>query len=401
MRQTSKLATQTVISDLKMDIFEPHYSLKEKLKLKANIISAHENFREAVAAGGKDFIRELHVNSKNYVSTNIYPEIWRLYKKHSDRFINGRDLDPSKIKPCLKLVEPRSIWAELFKVTRHTWSIPYTKGYGRRVRFVVYDEYHEAVIGVLGFQSPPADLACRDNLFDYPNERKLEMVNRTMDVFTIGAIPPYSNILGGKLVAGLVSADDVRRAYWKLYASKRTIMQDNSIEQPLVAVTTTSVFGRSSIYNRLKYKGRLLAEPIGYTKGFGTIHLEQYYSEVQKLLFSETGSYISGGYGNGPKIRWQNFTRALSILGLPSTYFEHGLQREVFIFRFVNDLEAGMSGGLYGAHINLAVSEYADYWKERWALPRSERIESWKEFDSETYFSKILRTNLLLERCAF
>lgn len=259
------------------------------------------------------------------------------------------------------------------------------------MRFVVYDDYHESVIGILGFQSPSIDLACRDKIFSYPDNQKLGLINRTMDAFTIGAIPPYSNILGGKLVAGLVACDDIRRAYWKLYGGKQTVMQGNAIEQPLVAVTTTSVFGRSSIYNRLKYKNRVLAEPIGFTKGFGTIHLEKYYSDVQRLLLSENGEYVSGGYGNGPKIRWQNFVRALPILGLPSSYLEHGLQREVYLFRFINDLEIGMAGGNFGSHINLSVNEYANYWKERWAIPRSRRNESWKDFDSETYFSKFFR----------
>lgn len=390
MSQLLKTGIQNDDKKPKLGAVGEPFSLRSKQKLKAKIIAAHEEFRAAVLEGNKDFIRELHVNSKNHVSTDIYPEIWHLYNKYADKFVSGKALDPTKISPSLKLVEARSIWEELFKVTRHTWSIPYSKGYGRRLRFVVYDEYHEAVIGILGFQSPPADLACRDNLFNYPDNGKMDLINRTMDVYTIGAIPPYSNLLGGKLVAGLVSSDDIRRAYWKQYAGKRTQMNDHSIEQPLVAVTTTSVFGRSSIYNRLKYNGRLLAEPIGFTKGFGTIHLEGIYPEVQKLLRSETMGYISGGYGNGPKIRWQNFTRALSILNLPQVYFEHGLQREVFLFRFVNELETGMAGGKFGGHINMAVNEYTDFWKERWALPRSARFTEWGEFDSREYFSNIL-----------
>jgi hypothetical protein len=259
------------------------------------------------------------------------------------------------------------------------------------MRFVVYDEYHEAVIGILGFQSPSADLGCRDGLFSYPEDQKLDLVNRTMDAFTIGAIPPYSNILGGKLVAGLVAADDIRRAYWKQYGGKQTLMQGTAIKQPLVAVTTTSVFGRSSIYNRLKYKDRLLAEPIGFTKGYGTIHLEKFYADVQRLLLTETGEFVSGGYGSGPKIRWQNFVRALSILELSGAYLEHGMQREVFLFRFVSNLENGMSGGRFGNHINLSVDEYADYWKERWALPRSLRDDTWTNFDSETYFRSLFK----------
>lgn len=388
-KANDKSVPATITDDLKGN--DEIFSSEDKQKLKRRISAAHKKFQRAVSGGDKNAIRQLHVLSKNLVSQDIYPDIWQLYNKHFDKFLSGRELDPERIQPSLKLVEAGSDWEEIFKVVRHTWSIPYSKGYGRRMRFIVYDEYHESVIGVLGFQSPSADLACRDKLFSCPNKQKLDLVNRTMDAFTIGAIPPYSNILGGKLVAGLVASDDIRRAYWKQYGGKHTIMQGNAIEQPLIAVTTTSVFGRSSIYNRLKYKNRVLAEPIGFTKGFGTIHLEEFYSDIQKLLYSENGEYISGGYGNGPKIRWQNYVRALSILGLPSSYLEHGLQREVYLFRFINDLEIGMAGGEFGSHINLSVNEFADYWKERWALPRSKRTESWKEFDSESYFSKIFR----------
>lgn len=259
------------------------------------------------------------------------------------------------------------------------------------MRFVVYDEFHEAVIGIIGFQSPPADLACRDSLFQYPSKKKLSFVNRTMDVYTIGAIPPYSNILGGKLIAGLVSCNEVRQAYWRVYAGKRTIMEGEKIEQPLVAVTTTSAFGRSSIYNRLKYKDRLLAEPIGFTQGYGTVHLEEVYPEVVRLLRSETSDFVTGGYGVGPKIRWQHFTKALELLDLPHSCFNHGLRREVFLFRFFENLEEGMSGGEFGRPFNLTASEYSDFWMERWASPRSDRDKRWKEFFAKPYFAKLLK----------
>lgn len=368
----------------------PVISREEKDLLRVRIVDAFNKFREAVSLGDKDYIRRLHLHSKDFVSSDFYSGIWRLFNKHRNRFINGRDIDPIKIKPSLRLVEAKSTWEEIFKIVRHTWSIPYSKGYGRRMRFVVYDDYHEAVIGIIGFQSPPADLACRDNLFNYPQKQKLDLVNRTMDVYTIGAIPPYSHLLGGKLVAGLVSSDEVRQAYWRLYANKRTVMRDERIDQPLVAATTTSAFGRSSIYNRLKLKDRLLAEPIGYTKGYGTIHLEHVYPDVVRMLRGELANFVIGGYGNGPKIRWQHFTRALQILELPFSHFEHGLQREAFLFRFVEDLEDGMAGGDFGKPLQLSVSEYADFWKDRWALPRAKRIEAWKEFDSGVYFSNIL-----------
>lgn len=370
------------------------YSQTKKKRLKQNIIEALDKFREAIASGNKDYIRELHLASRDSVLANLQSDAWYLYKKHQDHFIDGADLDPQKVEPVLKFVEAGSKWEEIFRLVRHTWSIPYSKGYGRRLRFVVFDKHHDAIIGILGFQSPPADLSCRDVLFKYPEKQKLNMVNRTMDVYCIGAIPPYAPLLGGKLVAGLVAANDIRSFYWRIYAGKRTVMNDKKIEQPLVAVTTTSAYGRSSIYNRLKYQDKLLAEPIGYTKGYGTIHLESLYPNIVELLKAEPEGFISGGYGNGPKIRWQNFTRAIRKLSLPYSCLEHGLQREVFLYRFAEDLESGMAGGEFGRPLNMTVSEYADYWKERWALPRAERIGewNWKEFSKKEYFGSVLKT---------
>lgn len=373
--------------------YKATYSRAKKKQLKQNILEVFDKFREAIAVDDKTYIRELHLASRKSVLANNRFNVWNLYKKHQGYFIDGAELDPQKIKPVLKFVEAGSKWEEIFRLARHTWSIPYSKGYGRRLRFVVFDEYHDAVIGILGFQSPPADLACRDALFNFPEKQKLNMVNRTMDVYCIGALPPYAQLLGGKLVAGLVAANDIRSSYWRIYAGKRTVMNDQKIEQPLVAVTTTSAYGRSSIYNRLKYQDRLLAEPIGYTKGYGTIHLEPLYPEVVELLRAEPHGFISGGYGNGPKIRWQNFIRAIRKLNLPNSYLEHGLRREVFLFRFVEDINSGMAGGKFGRPLNMTVSEYSEFWIERWALPRAKRIgeQNWKEFSKKEYFEVVLK----------
>lgn len=369
----------------------PSLTESDKAKLRERILSLSEQFKEAIISGDKNYLRNLHINSKDFVSGRSYADIWKLYNKYSKRFLDGKDLSPEKIKISLKFVEAKSEWEDLFKISRHTWSIPYSRGYGRRMRFVVYDEYHGSVIGILGFQSPPVDLACRDSLFKYLSGNKLSFVNRTMDAYTIGAIPPYSNILGGKLVAGLISCDEIRQAYWRVYGGKHSIMRGEKIQQPLVAVTTTSAFGRSSIYNRLYYKGRCLAEPIGYTQGYGTVHLEEVYPEVVKLLRAETDDFTTGGYGVGPKIRWQHFTKALTLLKIPHSYFNHGLKREVFLFRFLEKLEDGMAGGEFGRQLNLTVQEYSDFWMERWALPRSKRNESWKEFIAEPYFRESLK----------
>lgn len=266
--------------------------------------------------------------------------------------------------------------------------MPFSKGFGRRLRYVVYDDYHESVIGIIGLQSPPADLACRDKLFNFPREKKMQLVNQTMDIFCLGALPPYSALLGGKLVAGLAASTQIVQDYSVKYANTKTLLTKSILDNRLRCLTTTSAFGRSSIYNRLKFRNRLLAEPIGYTLGTGNVHLEEIYSELVQVL-KENNTYHGGGYGRGPKSRWQNLTRAFTALEIPHEYRNHGVKREVFLFRLDSKLEEGMSGERFGDDISIDGQEYCNFWKERWALPRASTYP-WQETSTVDYMLQCL-----------
>lgn len=223
------------------------WSVEQREVLAMAIVRAHEKCQIAVRAGAKDYLRALHcdarVNSDVVDSARAVP---KRFDKLEHWFRSGCDINPARIDACLKLVETPED-EDLWRIARSCWSMPYSKGYGRRLRFLVLDRAHDSLMGILGLQSPPADLKCRDDLFNFPKGQKLSLVNQTLDAYTVGAIPPYSFLLGGKLVAGLIAADDVRQAYWRRYAATRTALNGLLVSQPLVAVTTTSAFGRSSI----------------------------------------------------------------------------------------------------------------------------------------------------------
>jgi Domain of unknown function (DUF4338) len=357
-------------------ILLPSSRLKLEAQLRKSIVAATSKFNSELAQGNKNYLRALHLQAKLDSPGLNMAKALSLFSKHKKRFREGHEIDPSKISPKLHLVEDDE-WAELFVTTRALWSMPYNKGYGRRLRFVIYDEYHDGVIGIIGLQSPPADLGVRDRLFQYPDESKLSLVNCTMDAYAVGAIPPYSYLLGGKLCAGLISSNTIRQAYWRRYAGQKSQMLEENIQQPLVAITTTSAFGRSSQYNRLKYHDKLLAEPIGYTLGFGTLHLEHLYGDISNYL-KLINQYTKGGFGNGPKVRWQNISRALSSLGLSVSHLKHGVKREVFLYRLVENLEDGMSGLAFGNPIQIQEEDFSEFWLNRWALPRAERFPTWR-----------------------
>ncbi len=328
----------------------------------------------------KEDIKQLHRPARQESLQKNAGWIQRAFKKYGDFFADGSQILPCRISPCL--VEVQEPWQkDLFRLARFYWSIPYSHGFGRRLRFLIFDASNEKLIGIFGLQSPPITFPVRDRLFNYPPGQKVQLVNQTMDIFTLGALPPYNRLLGGKLVALAVCANEVRAAYRQLYSGRVTEMERRVLPAHLVALTTTSAFGRSSIYNRLKYQGQLLAESLGFTNGYGNFHLQRLYPLLKEYLAS-LGIDTAGGYGTGPKRSWQLMRLALERLDISADLLKHGIQREAFLFRLVDNLEAYMNGEADTPQFkDLAFADLAAYWRERYLLPRADRVDSWHSWD--------------------
>ncbi len=306
----------------------------------------------------------------------------RHLSKYLPFFANGDDVVPERIDPILVEVTKEHDH-HLFRIARLLWSVPFSQGYGRRLRFLIIDQANDKLIGLLALQSPPLSFPARDRLFRYPPGRKTEMVNQTMDIHTLGAVPPYDRLLGGKLVALAAVSNEIRQTYWRKYCGRTTEMERRILPPHLVALTTTSAFGRSSLYNRLRYNGTIIAESLGYTEGYGAFHLMELYPLFREFLESQ-GVSTRGGFGVGPRRKWQTMVRALGRLGLSSDLLRHGVKREVFLFRLVDNLEAYLEGrDAEPVYRNLPFSELVAWWRERWLLPRAVRVDGWRAWRKE------------------
>ena len=153
----------------------------EEDNLRMKIIEATEVFQKAVALEDKDYLRQLHQQAKQYGAHNS-EQLLSLLKKYQDYIIEPEELDIEKISPVLKNVKTDKKWEELFFLIRHTWSMPYNKGFGRRLSYVVIDRDHGEVIGITVLHAPPAYIACIDNMFDDLQEKKFDLINQTMDI---------------------------------------------------------------------------------------------------------------------------------------------------------------------------------------------------------------------------
>lgn len=314
---------------------------------------------------------------KNFIINN--------YNTVEKYLINGNKINPENIELEIRIVEEGTIDNILYRWWNLVWwSVPYQKAYGRQMRFLLWDKIHNAPFGIIGLQSPILRMAVRDEHLNIPKDSLDYIINKSMQAQRLGALPPYNKIMGGKMVALAVTANEVREAYSKKYKGVTTILEERIIEPQLLFVTTTSAFGKSSIYNRLKYKGELVAESLGYTKGSGSFHItEELYSEM--LIFLKRRKIdVNTTFGFGPSRKVRLIDQAFSLLGLKE-YHYHNIQREFFLFSVAKNLKNVIEKGVRPIYHQRKLCDLTDFWKERWAIPRSQRDQDWRNFDARQF----------------
>ncbi len=305
--------------------------------------------------------------------------------------INGVDVDPRKIQLELRIVKTKTHDESLFKWWNFIWwSIPYERAYGRQMRFLLWDTYHDKPFGLIGLHSAPLKIKIRDEYLGIKKESRDWWINMSMSAQRVGALPPYNRLLGGKMVAMTLASKDIREAYQAKYEGKFTLMKKRELPAELLFVTTTGAFGKSSIYNRIKYKDDKLIEFLGYTQGSGAFHIpENLYQEIL-IFLQEQGVDVSRGYGHGPSRKRQLLSRAFQLLDLPDFEY-HGIKRAFYLISHAKNLKNVIEKNHTPAYKNYSIDLLCDYWKERWALPRAQRFNDWKTFDAEIFWQQSQR----------
>jgi hypothetical protein len=93
---------------------------------------------------------------------------------------------------------------------------------------------------------------------------------------------------------------------------------------------------------------------------------------------------VVGGYGTGPRRSWQLIRRTLDNLGLSADLLKHGVKREAFLFRLVDNLNEYMNGESdEPKYRDFPFCDLADYWKERWLKGRFERVDGWHSWNNQ------------------
>ncbi len=104
-----------------------------------------------------------------------------------------------------------TIESELFRYACLLWSVPVSQGFGRRVRFLVRDKQNGKLVGIFALGDPVFNLRCRDGFIGWSSGDREKRLYNVMDIFILGAVPPYNSLLCGKLIALLAASNEVRR----------------------------------------------------------------------------------------------------------------------------------------------------------------------------------------------
>jgi len=209
-----------------------------------------------------------------------------------------------------------------------------------------------------------------------------------MDAFVLGAVPPYSFLLCGKLVAMLAASDTVRRAFRRKYGGVRSVIRRKVHDGRLALITTTSALGRSSVYNRLRLGDRLLYQSVGFTKGSGEFHFSNgLYGAITEFVEKHCEPTAKQErWGIGFRNRREVIRKCLRALGLSSDWLYHGIKREVFVIPLARNCREF----LRGEHSRLqwyhhSEAQIFEYFRDRWMLPRAGRDQRYRTFEAESY----------------
>jgi len=300
---------------------------------------------------------------------------------------DGKDILGSEIYPEIEVCNS-SEQHSLFRILRFYWSSPYSDYVGRRLKFIIRDAAlpQKPVIGIIALGSPIIHIPERDDWIGWDIKTRSENIIYTMDAYVLGAIPPYNYLLGGKLLSYILASNEIREIYSKKYRNQITLIKKRKAND-LVAIFVTSLYGRSSQYNRIKFKSNLLFQHIGATKGYGSLHLSDETFDAMRMLLDDRGILVTNKFGDGPNWKMRLIRTIGDVLGFDSDFLlKHSFRRWIYLVPLADNFKDFLQGKTKNINYkNYPLSELINFWRNRWFNMRKyntnviEQVTSWKK----------------------
>lgn len=168
----------------------------------------------------------------------------------------------------------------------------------------------------------------------------------------------------------------MRQIFRKKYRGKVTNISERTASR-LACVFTTSLYGKSSQYNRIKYNDDLIYIPIGKTKGYGTLHLTDETFDAMRDLLASRNILVTNRFGDGPVWRMRVIRTAAEILGFDSDFLlKHSFKREIYAVPLAQNFKEFLQGKQRNLkYFDYPLDNLIRYWKKRWLNQRRQKPE--------------------------
>jgi len=367
--------------------------MTDSLKAELRALLEASNGRKNGEHPSKDAIRVLYAARRASRLEEARQFLERNLTSVAYYFADGTDITPGAISPTIQRIDGPGLPATIFRVATLLWSVPASQGFGRRTRFLVWDSANARLIGVFALGDPVFNLGARDKWIGWTAKDRMERLSRVADAYVLGSVPPYSAILGGKLVASLIATDEVRELLREKYVERTSIIKKRRYGDH-VLFSTSSALGRSSVYNRVRLRGQELFEPVGWTSGFGHFQIpNEMFARLREVLRETNHPYADGhAYGTGPNWRMRVIRAAVSALGLnDDELLNHGVKRQVFGIPLASNFREVLRGDQDEPMWTTEAAEVrARAALERWVLPRAERRPAFRQWRRSDMLNEVL-----------
>jgi hypothetical protein len=287
------------------------------------------------------------------------------------------DIDIAKINPYLVTVESKVEHQRLWAYATSHWSVPVTVGYGRRIRYFIFDRQNDKLIGIVGLCDPVIGLGVRDEeSIGWTKDQKMQRLYNCMTAYILGAIPPYNRVLCSKLVALTLMFPQVREDFYQKYQNSPSVITGENKKPYLVYIDTLGAFGKSAIYNRLTNW-----EFINYTKGQSHLHITANgsWELIRKVVPDDV--FDTYKFGEGPNWKMRILKRGLRELGLSENMLSIGWQRGYYRCTLAENWQEYLLGDANQLEWkNFTQKDLISYWHERWVAPRLDSLQTNLEF---------------------
>lgn len=223
--------------------------------------------------------------------------------------------------------------------------------------------------------------------------KKTHLATEVADLAVCGAIAPYNNLLGGKLVALSMASREARKLYGKRYSNQvseiasqiagRSIVRSSDLK----LITTTSLYGigsnqYSGLTLRCKRFEQLNTDVVWKKLESGTGVSITHLSDETVRLMRRLGAAVYGRrrinsvFGEGSSPRMRQIREGLNLLGInDDSLLKQSHGRKVYGCELYEEAREDMLGfgGRSKKRSSSTLRSISNCWIERWLSPRIDK----------------------------